>query len=563
MIAVGDIVHGQYKLVSFLGGGSFGEVYLAEELLSGLQVAVKVLTERGRRFQEGFAREARLMAQLQHPNIVYYRGAFSEEPTHFLVMEYCAGGSLHDFLASRGPLSEAEARDCLLQIAQGLDYAHTFPFGPGQIGLMHRDLKPQNILLSHDQLKIADFGISRIAEGSGKFSSHVGTPEYMAPEQFDGVYDLRADLYALGVIYYHMLVGRPPFTGSSAQVMHGHINKTPEIPAGLRAETQDLLHRLLAKKPEERVGSAAVIINLLTTQPYPPTTVENLKHEQPSQQRPIDSSLPQNDIVDHKQKDQEKELLGEPEGTHLVNVKKSERIDDQVEEKLLRNDQYNEKTIHLYQKIENRFTIGRIAIAVALFICLILCSILIYTNISAQHSVKNQIALIQNKMRDAKAMECERYCPQQYNEIKESLNTITDGMQSKFNIFFFFTIYNATAERLEQLAEKIVSMRQTLQARKASCEVEAKKLLPSLDKEITEFRKLIIEMPRGKEYRIITEELKEKLPGVELLQYQAQSALLQSDFLTARDKAQVATFKINDMNDVARESIEKFKKRNH
>ncbi len=273
MISIGDILHNQYRITRYLGGGSFGEVYLAEELVSEMQVAVKVLTERGKEFQHNFQQEAKIMARLRHVNLVRLIGAFSEEDRHFLVTEYCSAGNLLDYIRSRGKLNEPDAIAIVRQIATGLDHAHHYRFDDEHIGLAHRDLKPQNIFLDAEgTVKIGDFGISRMVEGSGQFSSHVGTPEYMAPEQFDGRYDLRVDLYALGIILYHMLTGAPPFTGSHATVMKAHLFEEPTIPVGLSQQMQTLMKLLLTKKSEERMASAREVLEFLAEK-------EELEHQ--------------------------------------------------------------------------------------------------------------------------------------------------------------------------------------------------------------------------------------------------------------------------------------------
>ncbi len=264
MINVGDVIRDQYELKRLLGSGSFGEVYLAEEKISRMQVAVKILTEKGKIFQNGFEREAQIMARLQHPHIVRLLSAFSLENNHFLVMEYCAGGSLGDRLLAEGPMSEAAAFTVLQQLLQGLAFAHSYAFDAGEKGVIHRDLKPENVFFHSDgAIKIGDFGISRIAEGSARFSSQVGTPQYMAPEQFEDVYDFRADLYALGMIFYHMLAGRPAFTGSYASIMRAHLTLAPHIPEAWSDFSREMLTKLLAKKPEERYQTAVEALAVL------------------------------------------------------------------------------------------------------------------------------------------------------------------------------------------------------------------------------------------------------------------------------------------------------------
>ncbi len=263
MISENNIVHGQYRLMRDLGGGSLGRVFLAEELISGMQVAIKVLTERGTELQNSFHQEARIMAQMHHRHILQLFGAFSENNHHFLVTEYCSGGNLQEHLKQH-VLSESEAMVLVRQIAEGLHYAHNFRLDADHTGLVHCDLKPQNILLDADGIvKIGDFGISRIAKASGRLDLPMGMPEYMAPEQFEGAYDQRIDLYALGIILLQMLTGRTPFTGSFATIVKRQLFEEVDLPEHISKPMQKILRLLLAKNPEERAFSALQVLEHL------------------------------------------------------------------------------------------------------------------------------------------------------------------------------------------------------------------------------------------------------------------------------------------------------------
>src|SRR5262245_29281385 len=238
-----SILNGRYRLEKRLGRGAMGQVYVArDENLITRRVAVKtirpdVLSDED--LQEGeaiarFEREARTAASIQHPNIVGVTDfGKSEEGVFFLVMEYVEGESLYHLLRREGTITVQRAHGMLRQISAGVEAAH-------DEGILHRDLKPANVFIvqrkkkdgkitGDDIVKVGDFGLAKIISqslaginsGSGPASRGIlGTPEYMAPEQMQtgGALDARADVYAIGAIAYHMLGGRPPFTGDIMQI---------------------------------------------------------------------------------------------------------------------------------------------------------------------------------------------------------------------------------------------------------------------------------------------------------------------------------------------------------
>ena len=251
---------GGYRLLRRLGSGAMADVYLAEQRSLGRQVAVKVLrpeTVRHPTAVERFAQEARAAAALVHGNIVQIHEVACVDGVHFLAEEYVSGPSLRAWLQQRGPLDAVQALSVLTQVGSALARS-------AQQGIVHRDIKPENLLVTPaGEVKVADFGLARVlsaAEGLDltQDGMTLGTPLYMSPEQAEGrPVDTRSDLYSLGATVYHLLAGRPPFTGAtSLAVAMAHVKQPPvpigqlrpELPAGLGG----IVDRLLAKHPDDR-----------------------------------------------------------------------------------------------------------------------------------------------------------------------------------------------------------------------------------------------------------------------------------------------------------------------
>jgi eukaryotic-like serine/threonine-protein kinase len=237
------------------------DVYLAEQVSLGRQVAVKVLrteTSRHPAAVERFEQEARAAASLVHGNIVQIHEVACLDGVHFLAEEYVTGPSLKAWLAARGPLDARQAVWVLAQVGSALARS-------ADQGIVHRDIKPENLLLTTSgEVKVADFGLARVLAENVELTQEgmtLGTPLYMSPEQGEGrAVDARSDLYSLGATVYHLLTGRPPFTGPSAvAVVMAHIKEPlaplatvrPDVPAGLCA----IVDRLLAKNAADRFAS--------------------------------------------------------------------------------------------------------------------------------------------------------------------------------------------------------------------------------------------------------------------------------------------------------------------
>jgi serine/threonine protein kinase len=274
----------RYLLEKRLGRGAMGQVYLArDQNLMTRQVAVKtvrpdILSDED--LQDGeaiarFEREARAAASIRHQNVVGVTDfGQTSDGVFFLVMEYVEGETLFQLLRREGTVSPQRAASIMRQVVAGVEAAH-------DEGILHRDLKPANIFLMQQKrkvtgddgfVKVGDFGLakivnadrSEITSASGPASRGIiGTPEYMAPEQMqpDGQLDARADIYALGTIAYHMLGGRPPFTGNITQLIAQKLTQAPPALSALRLDVTDELDaaimKALAKDPKDRPATAS------------------------------------------------------------------------------------------------------------------------------------------------------------------------------------------------------------------------------------------------------------------------------------------------------------------
>jgi serine/threonine-protein kinase len=221
----GQIV-GKYKIHSTIGSGGFGTVYLAEDTWIDKKVALKVPHKQSLDFGE-LLREPRLLATLNHPNIVTILTAEKQENVFFIVMEFVPGETLESIVAREGALDVARALDYTCQICNAVDHAH-------RQGVLHRDLRPSNVIVSESGLlKVADFGTSRFLEIAAHGTTVIGSPPYMAPEQFQGKAVFASDLYSLGVTMYQMLTGAMPYdTPSPAdldRLQRGELLSSPRL----------------------------------------------------------------------------------------------------------------------------------------------------------------------------------------------------------------------------------------------------------------------------------------------------------------------------------------------
>ena len=217
---------GKYRIIAPLGSGGFGSVYLAQDTWIDKKVAIKVPHRQNLDFGE-LLREPRLLASVSHPNIVAITTAEKQDGTFFIVMEYVPGETLENIIAVKGALELPRALDFTCQICNAMDHAH-------RQGVIHRDLRPANVLVGeNDMLKVADFGTSRFLEIAAHGTTVIGSPPYMAPEQFHGKAVFASDIYSLGVTMYQMLTGSLPYdTPAPADIgklMSGELVSNPRL----------------------------------------------------------------------------------------------------------------------------------------------------------------------------------------------------------------------------------------------------------------------------------------------------------------------------------------------
>lgn len=261
---------GKYKLLSQLGAGGMGAVYLAEHRVMRHRVAIKLLPHHlagQKSYLDRFIQEARASAQLNHRNMVRAFDVDQEDKNHFLVMEYVEGTDLQALVSRNGPLSPQQAADYTRQAADGLAYAH-------RVGLIHRDIKPANLLVDKaGTVKILDMGLARFSDDSQASLTReydqkmIGTVDYLAPEQAVDSHkvDARADIYSLGCTLFYLLTGREPFVAETVlKRLMAHLERPapslraarPDVPTPLEQAYQ----KMMAKRPADRPASMTAVI---------------------------------------------------------------------------------------------------------------------------------------------------------------------------------------------------------------------------------------------------------------------------------------------------------------
>ncbi|HEX5947946.1 MAG TPA: Stk1 family PASTA domain-containing Ser/Thr kinase, partial [Actinomycetota bacterium] len=255
------VLAGRYEIDSLLGQGGMARVFRGNDRVLDRTVAIKVLSPQfadDDQFVTRFRREAQAAAGLNHPNIVSVYDTGDQGDVHFIVMEYIEGRTLRDVIRGEGPLLPERGAEIGEAVARALSTAH-------QAGLVHRDIKPGNIMLTRDgEVKVMDFGIARTSTGDTltQTAAVLGTASYLSPEQAQGhSVDARSDLYSLGCVLYEMLTGRAPFIGDSpVAIAYKHVKEDPVPPSHLNPDVPPTLDavvmKCMAKNPANRYETA-------------------------------------------------------------------------------------------------------------------------------------------------------------------------------------------------------------------------------------------------------------------------------------------------------------------
>src|SRR5437660_8686322 len=259
---------GQFRIVAHIGAGGMATVFKAYQPTLDRYVAIKVLPAYHARdpiFVKRFVQEARSVAKLAHPNIVQIHDFGDQEGVTYIVMEYVDGGTLKDRLKQQA-VSVSEAVDFIIQAAEGLNCAHSH-------GIIHRDVKPANMLLRKDgHLLLSDFGIAKILEGTTnltRVNTGIGTPQYMSPEQGTGqAVAASSDIYSLGIVLFHCLTGRVPFNADSPlTITVKHLNEPLPVAllrsVNVPSSIEQVILKMTAKAPADRYQTTTEMTNEL------------------------------------------------------------------------------------------------------------------------------------------------------------------------------------------------------------------------------------------------------------------------------------------------------------
>jgi len=252
-------IEDHYQLIKEIGKGAFSVVYLVKQKSTGTQFAVKIIDKQAASNADTdeakLKQEVEILKRAKHPNIVQLIDEFETPQKLYLVMELVTGGELFDKLVEKGQYNEAEASSIVRKICSAIAYLHS-------VGIAHRDLKPENLLLhsgNDTEVKLSDFGLSKLFGEEQVMKTACGTPYYVAPEVLGAAgYDKEVDLWSIGVITYLLLCGYPPFYGESLpevfeQILKGHFEFNAPYWDNISAEAKDFIKKLLMVDPDKRL----------------------------------------------------------------------------------------------------------------------------------------------------------------------------------------------------------------------------------------------------------------------------------------------------------------------
>ena len=272
LLRAGTVLNDRYEVLSTVGTGGMADVYRARDLMLKRLVAIKVLKEEyssDSGFVAKFRREAQAVGGLSHPNVVSVYDVGDQDGMYYIVMELVEGITLKKYIEKMGAMEEREAVEVAMQVAKGLEAAH-------EQGIIHRDVKPQNIIISREgKIKVADFGIARMVSSETVTTSTMGSVHYIAPEQArGGACDARSDVYSLGITMFEMVTGQVPFDGETpVAVAMKHVQEPLPSPRAINPAVSENMEKMIVKctqkNPQYRYGSMAALLadfkKLLTT----------------------------------------------------------------------------------------------------------------------------------------------------------------------------------------------------------------------------------------------------------------------------------------------------------
>ena len=258
MLEVGNYVADRYEILDKIGTGGMSDVFKAKDHILGREVAIKVLKQEfaeDMNFVTKFRTEAQSAAGLEHPNIVNIYDVGSENGEYYIVMEYVEGITLKTYIEKKGQLNFKEAISIAIQVGRGIEAAHNK-------GIIHRDIKPQNIIISTEgKVKVTDFGIARATSSNTIHADVMGSVHYVSPEQArNGFVDFKSDIYSLGIVMYEMVTGRVPFDGdSTVNIALKHLQEEMVTPSAYAPELPISIEKIILKatmkSPDRRYAS--------------------------------------------------------------------------------------------------------------------------------------------------------------------------------------------------------------------------------------------------------------------------------------------------------------------